>query len=276
MTEVSAKDVMELRKITGCALMECKKALSLANGDVTLAQQKMKEAGVLKAAKKSSRATLEGLIYVATNTDCSKAVMLEVKCETDFVGKDSNFVEFVQSVAEHALVAEINNVESLLASKIDEANTVESLRQQLVLKIGENIQISRLENIAAPAGGVVGHYVHAGKLAALVSVTVKDESLGRDLAMHITANRPKAISEADFPKEELDSERTSYLAQASETGKPQDIQLKMVDGRMKKYLAEHSLLEQPFVKDNDVKIADLLKPTNAEVKAFVCYALGEV
>jgi elongation factor Ts len=276
MTEVSAKDVMELRKITGCALMECKKALAAAKGDLVLAQQKMKEAGVLKAAKKSTRATLEGLIHVATSSDNTKAIMLEVKCETDFVGKDNNFVEFVHNVANHALVKGIGNVDELLSSQIDDNNTVESLRQGLVLKIGENIQVSRLSYMAAPDSGVVGFYVHSGKIGSLVSLSAKEVDLGRDLAMHITANRPKAIGEADFPKEELANERSSYMAQASETGKPEDIQLKMVEGRMKKYLAEHSLLEQQFVKDNDVKVQDLLKKANAEVQKFVCYALGEV
>ena len=273
MANVSAKDVMDLRKITGCGLMECKKALAEANGDIELAQQKMKEAGVLKAAKKSSRAALEGVIVVVSNQTNTHSVMLEVNCETDFVGKDNNFLTFVNSIANHALENNLLNITDLSNSQIHADKTVEALRQELVLKIGENIQIRKLVNVKSKETGRVGSYVHGGRLAALVVLDVSDDVLAKDIAMHVTATRPKSISEADFPKQELADERATYLAQAAESGKPLEIQEKMVDGRMKKYLAEHSLLEQAFVKDNDVKVSELLK--NAKVESMHCFALGE-
>ena len=149
------------------------------------------------------------------------------------------------------------------------------MRQRLVQKVGENIQLRRLKVVSAPDGGVIGHYQHGDRLGALVVLDVAAAELGRDLAMHVAANRPKSISEDDFPKSELDSERAAYAAQASETGKPEDIQTRMVEGRMRKYLEAHSLLAQPFVKDVEVKVRDLLKPVKGQVLQFECYALGE-
>ncbi len=150
------------------------------------------------------------------------------------------------------------------------------MKQALVLKIGENIQIRKFVNVQSGSSGSVGSYVHAGRLAAVVVLDVSDVVLGKDIAMHVAANRPKSISEADFPKQELDNERAAYMAQAAESGKPPAIQEKIVDGRMRKYLAEYSLIEQPFVKDTEIKVSSLLQSKNGKVKEFHCYALGEV
>lgn len=274
MSEISAKDVMALRELTGCGLMECKKALQASAGDLQLAQQKMLEAGVIKAQKKSARTASEGVIAVAISDNASQAVMLEVNCETDFVARDENFINFVNNVLSHALTSSNETVEALLEAQID-GGSIESLRQQLVLKVGENIQLRRLVRLQAPAGGSVAHYIHGVRLGAIVALDVAAEAIGKDLAMHIAANRPKSIDENDFPQSDLDHERAIYQKQAAESNKPQDIQDKMVEGRMRKYLQEHTLLAQPFVKDPDVTVRDLLKPVDGNVLAFECFALGD-
>jgi elongation factor Ts len=275
MAEVSAKTVMALRQATGCGLMECKKALAASAGDLKVAEQKMKDAGVLKAQKKSGRVASEGLIHIQLDDSGTRAVMLEVNCETDFVARDENFIGFVRQASAQALAQQTDDLSDLIASVTADGETIEAMRQRLVQKVGENIQLRRLKVVSAPDGGAIGHYQHGDRLGALVVLDVAAAELGRDLAMHVAANRPKSISEDDFPKSELDSERAAYAAQASETGKPEDIQTRMVEGRMRKYLEAHSLLAQPFVKDVEVKVRDLLKPVKGQVLQFECYALGE-
>ena len=274
MSEVSAKAVMELRKATGCGLMECKKALTSAQGDLALAKQEMRASGVLKAEKKSARLASEGLIDIKTADDGLSAVMVEVNCETDFVARDDHFQAFITQVSTAALQAKLTDLAAVSAHVTEAGESIDALRQALVLKIGENIQVRRLAQLQAPVGGVVAHYVHGGRLGVIVTLDVNEPELGRDLAMHIAASQPIAIDESDCSAEVLDSERAVYQAQAEASGKPPEIQQRIVAGRIKKYLEENTLLAQAFVKNPDVTVESLLKPSRGAVLAFECFVLG--
>lgn len=274
MSEISAKAVMELRKATGCGLMECKKALASAQGDVALAQKEMRASGVLKAEKKSTRLASEGLVDIKTADDGLSAVMVEVNCETDFVARDDHFQDFVTQVSTAALQGQLTDLSDLSGYVTTSGESIDALRQALVLKIGENIQVRRLAQLQAPAGGLVAHYVHGGRLGVMVALDVNEPELGRDLAMHIAASQPVAIDESDCSKDVLDSERAVYEAQAEASGKPSEIQARIVAGRIKKYLEENTLLAQAFVKNPDITVGSLLKPSGATVLAFECFVLG--
>ena len=272
--QITAAMVKELRERTGAGMMECKKALGEANGDMEAAIEIMRKSGAAKADKKAGRIAAEGKIAVAMTADNSKAAIVEVNCETDFVAKDENFVSFVDNVAECLLKEMPSDLEALGASALGDGKTVEEVRQALVAKIGENVQVRRFTEISVE-GAIVASYLHGTRIGVLVALKGGDEALAKDIAMHIAASRPVCISEEQVPQDLLDKEREIISAQAADSGKPADIVEKMVEGRIKKYLAEITLVGQAFVKDPDTTISKLLKGAGAEVLEFVRYEVGE-
>ncbi|MGB1686079.1 MAG: translation elongation factor Ts [Pseudomonadales bacterium] len=262
MMAVSASMVKELRERTGLGMMDCKKALVEADGDMEAAIESLRKSSGMKAAKKAGRIAADGLI--ACRVDGSKGVMVEVNCETDFAARDENFVAFVQAVTDKAFDNGVTEVAAL---------ELESEREALVQKIGENISIRRIESFSE---GTVTDYVHGnGKIGVLIALEGGNEELGKDVAMHIAAMNPTVVNPEDAPADVVAKEREIYTAQAQDSGKPPEIIEKMIDGRIRKYLAEISLVEQPFVKDGDTKVGALLKKEGASVKGFVRYEVGE-
>lgn len=271
---ISASVVMQLRERTGAGMMECKKFLIATNGDIEQAIIEMRKAGQAKADKKADRVAAEGMIVIARSQDGRHAVMLEINSETDFVARDENFTTFASQVAETALQTKVDSVEQLLAQSLVGSDlTVEQARQQLVAKIGENIKLRRLEQVYTD--GVTGAYLHGGRIGVLVSLKQGEENLAKDLAMHVAASRPMVVSREQVSAEAIENEREIFSAQARDSGKPQDIIDKMVEGRISKFVDEVSLTGQPFVKDPSVKVGQLLKQKNAEVQAFVRFEVGE-
>ncbi len=274
MTTISAALVMELRERTGAGMMDCKKFLISTNGDIEEAIIEMRKAGSAKADKKADRVAAEGAIVIARTADECSAVMIEINSETDFVARDENFTGFTSKVAEAALNTAAKDVADLSAQTIAQGTTVEQARQELVAKIGENIKIRRLQHMTCE-GGVVGYYLHSSRIGVMVALKNGTEALARDIAMHIAASKPIVVSRDQVPAEAIQNERDIFNAQAKESGKPQDIIDKMIDGRINKFIDEVSLLGQPFVKDPNTKIGQLLKEKNAEVISFVRYEVGE-
>jgi elongation factor Ts len=269
---VTAAQVKELRDRTGAGMMECKKALVETAGDMDAAIDQLRKSGLAQADKKASRVAAEGKIAMAVSADGKKAVMVEVNCETDFVAKDGNFNAFADAVAVNALQQGSPDVAALMLTSLDGA-TVEAARQALVAKIGENIQVRRFESKLTD--GFLGTYVHSGKIGVLVELAGGSLELARDLAMHVAALNPKFVSEADVPAEFIAKEKEILVAQAADSNKPADIVEKMVSGRLRKQLAEITLLGQPFVKDGDVQVAKLLEQNKANVVGFCRLAVGE-
>ena len=262
MAEITTSLVKELRERTGLGMMDCKKALVEADGDMEAAIESLRKSSGMKAAKKAGRIAADGLI--ACRVDGSKGVMVEVNCETDFAARDENFVAFVQAVTDKAFDNGVTEVAAL---------ELESEREALVQKIGENISIRRIESFSE---GTVTDYVHGnGKIGVLIALEGGNEELGKDVAMHIAAMNPTVVNPEDAPADVVAKEREIYTAQAQDSGKPPEIVEKMIDGRIRKYLAEISLVEQPFVKDGDTKVGALLKKEGASVKGFVRYEVGE-
>lgn len=274
--QITATMVKELRERTGAGMMECKKALTEANGDAELAIDIMRKAGLAKADKRSVRVASEGTVGILVDTRQKNAVMVEINCETDFVAKGDDFREFVELVIKQILQNKPTGLEELAGIPIRDGQfeTIEAFRQAMVARIGENIQIRRFVQVTADKGHI-GMYSHGGRIGVLVDAVGGDESLAKDIAMHIAASRPVCVYENDVPKEHLDKEREILIAQAAESGKPQDIVQKMVEGRLKKYLAEVALVGQPFVKDPDVSVGKLLKSADAKVNCFYRYEVGE-
>jgi len=268
---ITASMVKELRERTGAGMMECKKALVEADGDMDLAAENLRKSGQAKADKKSGRIAAEGRIAVAS--DGGKAVMVEVNSETDFLAKDENFVAFANAVAAAALESGITNVEEFADTKLADGRSVEQARTDLIAKIGENIGVRRIASIAST--DVLAHYTHGARIGAVVALDGGDEALARDVAMHIAASSPVCIDESGVPAETLDSERRILTEQAQDSGKPPEIVEKMVTGRINKFLKEITLLGQPFVKDPDVSVGKLLGGANASVTAFVRFEVGE-
>lgn len=273
---IDAKLVMELRQRTGAGMMECKKFLGLphVNGDIELAITEMRKAGQAKADKKADRIAAEGVIAFARTEDGRRALLVEINSETDFVARDTNFTEFASNVAQTALQAQVTDVHQLAnTTMLNRDITVEQARQELVAKIGENIKIRRIEMLQSE--GAVGSYLHGTRIGVLVAVNTADEVLAKDIAMHIAASKPIVINREDVPHEAIENEREIFTAQASESGKPQDIIAKMVEGRITKYLDEVSLLGQSYVKDPSKKVAQLLKEKGATVIQFIRLEVGE-
>ncbi len=268
--EITASLVKELRERTGAGMMDCKAALSDARGDIEIAIEVMRKSGAAKAAKKAGRIAAEGIISIKLNKN--DIVILEVNCETDFVTKDEGFLSFVDSVIQAISNSNVSNVDELL--KLNSGNqTIEEANQQLIAKIGEKITIRRFQKSLIK--NQIGTYLHGIRIGVIVEIEGGNEELAKDIAMHIAASRPFFINEDQVSQEILDKEKEIYTAQAQESGKPPDIVGKMIEGRLKKFIKEITLLGQPFVKDPEKSIEKILKLSNAKVLSFIRYEVGE-
>ena len=266
MSAISASQVKELREKTGLGLMDCKKALEGANGDMELAIEELRKTSGVKASKKSGRSAADGLIGIESKAQ--DIFMIEVNCETDFVARDDSFVSFTNET----LQAYTENPESSLEDLLN--NGIEDSREKLVQKLGENIVVRRVAK--TQNSSAVGSYLHSNqKIGCIVSLDGGDESLANDIAMHAAATDPMAISPSDIPEEIVAKEREIFKAQSEESGKPAEIIEKMIEGKVSKFLAEVSLTEQDFVKDPNTKISQLLKDNNANILSFTRYEVGE-
>ena len=274
MSNITAKMVKELRDRTGAGMMECKKALINSSGDMDKAVEEMRKAGQAKADKKSSRIAAEGVITLSISEDNKTVNMMEINCETDFVAKDENFLEFVKTLSDLSLQNYSGSVEEFYNSKHSSGKTVEEARLELVSKVGENVKIRRIQSINAD-NSYIGHYMHGSKIGVVVVLEKQNNELAKDICMHIAAMKPIALNSNDISPEDLDKEREIYLAQAKESGKPEDIVQKMVDGRIKKYISEVTLIDQAFVKDNEVTIGKLLEDNNNNILSFHRLEVGE-
>lgn len=267
---VTAALVKELRERTGAGMMECKKALVSTDGDLDAAAEHLRKSGQAKADKKAGRVAAEGLVVVVA--DGPSAAVVEVNSETDFVAKDDNFVAFANKVAAIVLAAKPADLDALMACDYDGASVADA-RTALVAKVGENVNVRRFEIVQSDAA--VASYVHGGRIAAVVAYSGGDEQFGKDVAMHVSATNPMCISEADVPAEALETERRILTEQAQDSGKPEEIIAKMVEGRIKKYLAEITLMGQPFVKDPDMTVGKLTKAAGASVTGIARFEVGE-
>jgi len=272
MANITAGMVKELRERTGLGMMDCKRALTEAEGDMDKAIDDLRKASGIKAAKKASRVAAEGVVLTKIAEDGNYGVIIEVNSETDFAARDDNFLDFSQQALELAYSNREADVAALLGAGLEDT------RSALVQKIGENCNLRRVERLqfTDENTGIVESYVHSNnRIAVLISVTGGDEALARDVAMHIAAVNPLVVRAEDVPKEEIAKETEIYSAQARESGKPEEIIEKMISGRLRKFVAEVSLLEQPFVKDPDVTVGKLLKEAGASVVHFVRFEVGE-
>jgi len=266
---MSAALVKELRERTGLGLLECKRALAAAGGDVEQAIEGMRKSSGMKAAKKAGRTAADGVVVTRVAQDGSYGIVVEVNSETDFVARDENFLSFVNAVTDAAFEARQDDVAALMAGEL------ESSREALVQKIGENIGVRRIQIVSAE-NGVVGSYVHGNnRIAVLVELKGGDQDLAKDVAMHVAAVSPQVVSADDMPAEQIEKEKEIYTAQALESGKPAEIVEKMIGGRIKKFLSENSLIEQPFVKDPETTVGKLVSSAGAEVVSFARFEVGE-
>ena len=272
---ISAALVKDLRERTGSGMMECKKALVEAGGDIEAAVEIMRKSGLAKADKKSSRTAAEGRISVKTSADSKIAVVLEINCETDFVAKNDDFIVFADAVAESLLVSDAVTLDDALAlSLVDGNGSIEERRRELIAKLGENINVRRFERYES-SNGLIASYLHGTRIGVLVEIIGGDIALGRDIAMHVAASKPVCVDESGVSAELIAKEKDIYSAQAAESGKPADIIEKMVGGRIKKFFGEITLLGQPFVKDPDQTVGALLKAKGASVLCFSRLEVGE-
>lgn len=266
---MSALQVKELRERTGLGLLECKKALKAANGDIDVAIEELRKSSGMKAAKKAGRTAADGVVAARVADDGSYGVLVEVNSETDFVARDESFLAFVKSVLDGAFEARSEDVAALMDGEM------EASREALVQKIGENIGVRRVAVVTAD-NGVVGAYVHGNnRIAVLVELGAGDQDLARDVAMHVAAVNPQVVAPDDMPQELVEKEKEIYTAQALDSGKPPEIVEKMIGGRIKKYLSENSLVEQPFVKDPDTTVGKLVAGAGASVASFARFEVGE-
>ena len=276
MTEITAALVKELRDRTGAGMMECKKALVQSAGDMEAAVEWLRKSGLAKAVKRAGKTAAEGIIAIQGDPAGHSAAMVEVNCETDFVAKGEDFQSYARAVAGVVLAHRPKDLMALMAVPIEAgaAATVETRRQELSARIGENINVRRFSLMENPQG-LVAHYLHGTRIGVLVEVVGGDSGLARDIAMHVAASRPVCVSEAQVPAQLLEKEREIYRAQAAESGKPANIIDKIVEGQVKKFVAESTLLGQPFVKDTEITVGKLLAGANAEVRRFERFEVGE-
>lgn len=268
MANITAGLVKELRERTGLGMMECKKALVASEGDIEVAIDNLRKDSGLKAAKKAGRTAAEGIVLTRVSDDATTAMAIEINSETDFVARDDNFLNFANKVADVAFETKQSDVAALMA------NGLEAEREALVQKIGENISVRRVEFLGS-ADSLVAGYIHGGRIAVLVELKGGNKELGRDVAMHVAAINPQYVNADQVPAEVLEREKEVVKAQSEGSGKPAEIIEKMVVGRIKKFLAEISLVEQPFVKDPDTKIGALVSAAGAEVLNFTRIEVGE-
>ena len=268
---ITASMVKELRERTGAGMMDCKKALVETDGDADAALELLRKSGQAKADKKAGRVAADGLVVIAVNG--SRAAIVEINSETDFVAKDENFIAFAQAVADTALEAGTSEIEVLNNQLLADGRTVETARTDLIAKVGEKISLRRVAQIDAP--GHLGHYTHGARIGAVVALSGGDADLARDIAMHVAATNPDCIDADGVPADVLERERRIFSEQAEESGKPAEIVAKMVSGRVAKFLKEITLLGQPFVKDPDVTVGKLLQSAGATVARFVRFEVGD-
>jgi elongation factor Ts len=272
MAEITASMVKELREATGLGMMECKKALTEAGGDMKAAADLLRIKSGAKASKAAGRTAAEGVVSAWIAPGGKVGALLEVNCETDFVSRNEDFIDFSRQLARLVGESDPRDLAALAELALAGA-TVEAARQALVQKIGENISVRRFARFAT--NDTLAHYLHGTRIGVLVDFAGGDEQLGKDIAMHVAASKPLAVSKAEIPAELLAKEREIYSAQAAESGKPANIVEKMVEGRIVKYLAEVTLLGQPFVKDPDLAVEKLLASKGACVNRFALFVVGE-
>ena len=266
--EIKASQVKELRDMTGVAMMECKKALVECSGDIKKALDLLRSNSALKAEKKAARDAADGVLRVHVGDDYS--TLIEINSETDFAAKDENFIKFADDVQKFISENKLTDIADIQASE------VEDKRKALVQTIGENIQLRRLETIEYSSEMNTSSYVHSdSKLGSIVVISGGDETLAKDIAMHVAAFNPLCLSEADIDPQILEREKAIYMVQAEESGKPKEIMEKMIEGKLKRFLSEVSLLSQNFVKDPEVTIQNLLDSNNAKIESYTRLKVGE-
>ena len=269
---ISAGMVKEVRERSGAGMMECKKALVETDGDIEAALEYLRKSGAAKAAKRAGRIAAEGTVIAVV--DGSSSVLVEVNSETDFVAKDDNFTQFTQSVAAVLLRHRPQDLEALAAAVSDNGESIEEMRTNLITKIGENISVRRFDYVDFDEG-IIESYIHGNRIGVLVAMEGGTRDLARDIAMQVAASSPVCIGEDDVTEELLSKEREIQVAQAEQSGKPPQIVERMVDGRLKKFINEITLLGQAFVKDTDRTVAQLLDASDAKVRHFIRYEVGE-
>jgi elongation factor Ts len=266
--EIKASQVKELREMSGVAMMECKRALVDCEGDIEKALDLLRSNSALKAEKKATRVAAEGILKTFSGN--THASLIEINSETDFAAKDANFVTFTEEVGSYISNNKVYNISAIQESEIEEK------RKALIQTIGENIQLRRLETLEFSSDMNSGVYLHSdSKLAAVVVLSGGDESLAKDIAMHVAAFNPLCLSQADIDPEVLEREKAIYMVQAEESGKPKEIMEKMIEGKLKRFLSEVSLLSQAFVKDSEVSIEKLLSDNNATIESYSRLKVGE-
>ncbi len=269
---ITASMVKELRQATGAGMMDCKKALSETDGDMDAAIEFLRKKGMAGADKKAGRVAAEGVIAIAVSDDKKSGIIAEVNCETDFVAKGDEFKEFANEIAALALAADTTDVEAIMALTMASGKTVDITRREMIARIGENMALRFAQKIES--AGLIGQYQHGEKIGVVVALDGGDDALARDIAMHIAAVNPSAITADEVDQDMLAKERKFQIEQAQESGKPAEIIEKMIDGRMRKYLQEITLVGQAFVKNPDVTIEKLLKESGATVTAFIRLEVG--
>lgn len=272
---ITASMVKELRERTAAGMMDCKKALAETNGDMEAAIDLMRTSGAAKAAKKSGRIAAEGLVKVNVTDDGKTATILEVNSETDFVTKGNTFIGFVDTLGALALKTTPTDIDAFLTETMENGDSLEKAREDIVASTGENVTIRRVKTVTVSGNSVIGVYKHGERIAVLTVLEGGNETLAKDIAMHIAASKPECISEEDLSADLLEREKAIFVEQARESGKPEAIIEKMIVGRMKKFINEVTLAGQPFVKDPDTTVAALLKSNNATIKSFVRFEVGE-
>ncbi len=273
MVKITAQMVKELREMTGAGMMECKKALTEAEGSIDNAVDIMRTRGQAKAAKRASKVAAEGVVVTRCSEDGLSAMMIEVNCETDFVARDSNFLDFAQQLASSGLEAGVTSVDALMALSPSGNETFEEQRQALINKIGENVKVRRCQLMTST--GIVGSYNHGSRIGVLVDLNQANADLAKDVAMHVAASNPQAIDESGVDAALIEKEKAIFSEQAKESGKPDNIVEKMVQGRVSKFLKEICLVSQPFVKDPDQTVGQLLKTADASIAQVVRFEVGE-
>ena len=271
---ITAAMVKDLRERTGAGMMECKKALVECDGDIEAAIEHMRKTGLAKADKKAGRTAAEGLISIQASDDNKKVAIVEVNCETDFVSKGDDFQNFCNEVAKLTLDNQPADMDALLALPMSGGASVADTLKTMIAKIGENMNVRRFK-LMSSENGHVSSYSHGSRIGVVVSMEGGNDDLGRDIAMHIAASRPSAVSEAEVDPALIEKEKEIFTAQAAESGKPAEIIEKMIGGRINKFLKEITLLGQPFVKDPDTTVEKLLKGAGATVLAFERFEVGE-
>jgi len=273
MADITASIVKELRNLTGLGMMECKKALIETGGGLKEAEDLLRIKSGAKANTAASRITAEGTIGVQIAIDRKSGALVEVNCETDFVAKNEDFINFAKNLAQLTVTKNLRDTEALLKITLPNGKKVEEFRKTLIMKLGENISIRRC--VRHETQGHLASYLHGGKIGVIVDYIGSDKALGKDLAMHIAASKPICVSREQVSADSLARERQIYTAQAADSGKSEDIVAKMVDGRIAKYLAEITLLGQPFVKNPDQTVEKLLMTKSARVNGFTMFSVGE-